>query len=327
MSCISIISCFSYSDNRKYKFSPEHLRSDLRRIISFSHNQTGCTLGNTYIITDIQPREKIQKELLENFVIQVNEYLNISSKYSGLKPLEWLYNICIQISDDLYVRITNMILPIIGTSNIIEFCSLFANLIVITDKSHYEKVLDRIFNKPMTNLFFYYTGHCIKMLSEIYILVPKNQKVEYYNRKDLQDKIFSVLNNVNSFIILDCCNGNILEFPYKLIFNKDTDDLYLCNNNYIKNTHIYLSSTRNNQTCGFHKYGGSLFTYYLMEFLKSQNRKIAYLREVDEKIQEYRKFNEKNPQNMFIGLSKDNITHLPSWLFKGNRIKLMEQGD
>ena len=72
---------------------------------------------------------------------------------------------------------------------------------------------------------------------------------------------------------------------------------------------------------------GSLFTYYLFEFLKgikdknSENRKFFRLySNVEKKIQDYRNFIGKPEQNITIGISDENIEEFPLWIFEGTEI-------
>lgn len=368
---ISIVTCFSYEGNQKYVFNPKYLRSDLRRIISFTHNRIGCKLKNIYIITDIHPVKKIQDEILEDFCDEVIKYVNELGLFYGsydrlhikesdkMNPLQWVKNLCQQISkkpDILYHKIINTILPVIRSSNVIEFVSLFTNFIIINGKSHFDQTLEKIFSQPMSHLFFYYTGHGVRVWSsrngirnyDICLVVPcarlnseANTVTEFYNRQDLQKKFQLVFNKATSFIVFDCCHAqSIIEFPYRLTFTEEiktlpTNDLQLS-----QNSHVYLSSTCNNQTCGFYadRYGGSLFTYYLIKFLDNAGYllskgcrrlilNLSGLRQVENQVQNYRQLAKKKPQNMSIGLSQNNITCLPLWLFESNVDRVVEQDD
>jgi hypothetical protein len=338
---ITIITCFSYEGNKKYMFNPQYLRSDLRRIISFSHNRIGCLLEDIYVISDIIPVKSIQDDIVNDFYNEVIKYLNelgvhVSYVSNKSNPLKWLNYICDQLQiDGLYEKIINTILPVIRTSNVIEFVSLFTKFINIHNKSHFDKILERVFVKNDTShLFFYYTGHGVKVLTEklrqyeICLLIPgKDNKVEYYSQVDLQNKFKLILNNVNSFIVFDCCHGEkILKFPFKFNFSGNSGSEKLLEDS--KNTHIYISSTSNNQTCGFYSQKGSLFTYYLINLLNSIEDKchLQDLKTVEDKIQRYRKIVGKFPQNISISTSHQHITHLPSWLFE-NTVNLLVEND
>jgi hypothetical protein len=388
---ITIITCFSYIGNKKYFFNPQYLRSDLRRIISFSHNRIGCSLENTYVITDLHPSKELQDEILNDFCTEVIDYfrelqllyghydLPSTDYLRNIHPLKWLYDLCKQLVpdgkvDDLYDIITNTILPIVRSSNVVEFVSLFTNFTLITGRTHFDETLAYLFSQPMTNLFFYYTGHGVRLCSDsaytsacatvrsssnkrtyqICLVIPGLcSSAEFYSCHDLQKRFTPIIGKISSFIVFDCCHAEtILEFPYKVTFSNKSDDLYI--SNYVNENKqldsIYLSSTRNKQTCGFYvsdinHYGGSLFTYYLIHFLDNIGSKIlsknyntqrrdllelSRLREVEEKVQKYRKLAEKKPQNISIGLSHDSITHFPIWLFNNSsnhQFQLVEQDD
>lgn len=382
---VTIVTCFSYMGNRKYVFNPQYLRSDLRRIISFSHNRIGCSLENTYVITDLHPSKELQNEILKDFCSEVISYFRelgfLYDSYlmpptdhlRNIGPFKWLYFLCNQVIpdsnsrkiNDLYDDTINTILPVVRSSNVVEFVSLFANFILITGKIHFDQTLENLFSQSMTNLFFYYTGHGIRLRSDIIHNYSKQQacefclvipgshySAEFYSRRDLQKRFAAIIGKIPSFIVFDCCHSeSILEFPYKITFSNEKANLYISNYNYNYKQldSIYLSSTRNNQTCGFYvsdsdNYGGSLFTYYLIYFLdniaaqfsskicrrKTNLLDLSRLREVEGKVQKYRKLAEKKPQNVSIGLSQDSITQFPIWLFNNiinPRFQLVEQDD
>ena len=370
---LTIITCFSYTGNRKYVFNPQYLRSDLRRIISFSQNRIGCALENTYVITDLCPTKELQDEILNDFCNEVIKYLRDLGIFYGsydvlynMSPLKWLRNLCKQISpccerkaNAIYDKVVNTILPIVRSSNVVEFVSLFTNFILVTGKTHFDQTLENLFSQPISNLFFYYTGHGIRLWSdtqkrqrsyEICLVIPGTcSSAEFYSRQDLQKRFNQIINRIPSFIVFDCCHAEtILEFPFKMTFSNETDDLYISNTPCQTNNlgSVYLSSTRNNQTCGFYisnlgQYGGSLFTYHLIHFLDdiakrritSRKRNIldlSRLREVEEQVQEYRKLAEKKPQNISIGLSEDSTTQFPLWLFDNiasPRFQLVEEDE
>lgn len=358
---ITIITCFSYTGNKKYVFNSQYLRSDLRRIISFSHNRIGCTLENIHVITDLQPIKQVQEEILNDFRVEVINYLRELKIFHDhfettiiTSPLNWLRCLCQKISktksNDLYDKVTNVVLPVIRNSNVVEFASLFTNFVTVTGGLHFDQTLNRLFSLRMSHLFFYYTGHGIRLWSkqtyDIYLVIPGiHSSAEFYSRQDLQNRFTFVLEKIPSFVVFDCCHGEaLLKFPYKITFSGKIDDLCVSNyTSYKEQTEIiYLSSTQNNQTCGFYisndgQGEGSLFTYHLIRFLEEiakchhiQKRNIFRLREVENKIQEYRKNTGKKPQNIYIGLSRKSINQFPVWLFNNNenpRFKLVEQND
>lgn len=348
----TVILCFTYTDDKKYKFNSAYLRSDLRRIISFSHNRIGCMLENTYIITDIQPNRKIRDEIIDDFCTEVIKYLKEIKfpindlSYCKGNPFKWVKSICGN-DEMLYNKIINTILPVIRSSNVIEFASIFTNFTIINGKNHLDSTLKDIFLKPMTHLFFYYTGHGVRKWSvtnekrgyDICLVVPVYKSLEsqgmteFYSQQDLRKRFESIYDKVESFIVFDCCHAqSILKFPYNLTLSKQNTN-FVDDIQKFKGSHIYLSSTCNNQTCGFftsgdRRHGGSLFTYYLLQFLNQHwNPNISDLREVEDDIQNYRILTQKKPQNISIGISKENITYLPSWLFSNTKNRIIEQDD
>jgi hypothetical protein len=299
-------------------------------------------LENTYIITDIQPVKKIQDEIIDDFCTEVIRYLkeiefcNNSLSHCKENPFKWVKGICGE-DEVLYNKIINTILPIIRSSNVIEFASIFTNFTIINGRNHLDLTLKNIFLQPMTHLFFYYTGHGIRKWSgrnyDVCLVVPAaNAVTEFYSQQDLQKQFELIYDKVNSFIVFDCCHGdNILKLPLKITFPKGSSKVP--NSKSFKKSHIYLSSTSNNQTCGFYtskdrRHGGSLFTYYLLQFLNQhQDLTLSNLKEVEDKIQKYRRLTQKKPQNISISISKESITYLPSWLFLNTKNHIIEQDD
>lgn len=354
---VTVITCFSYHNNKKYTFHPNHLRSDLRRIISFSHNSIGCDLNDIYVLTDIVPSSNIRQEILEDFQFEVHKVLSSKNKigsiyWPGLKtqdlndicteltlktPLKWLKQVCkdacnlikVQINSvQLYEILLQKIVPVIRNTSIVEFASLFTRFGLISGPQHYHKMLKNIFSEHISHLFFYYTGHGIKIYThtdssrhDVHLVIPASEdkdKVGFYSQQQLQHCFNRILSKVHAFIVFDCCHAE------KLL---DVSD-------YFDTDIIYLSSTQRDQTCGFydsyHEFG-SVYTYYLMNFLnlvmtELQQRKYKIQLErlynhVETKVNKYRSTTGKPPQNMFISLSKDIIQHLPSWLFERITIK------
>lgn len=359
MQKVTVITCFSYHNNKKYIFHPSHLRSDLRRIISFSHNRIGCDLDKMYVLTDIEPSPIICGEILEEFHLEVKKILsghtligsiewptlstvqlsNIFEHVSDCvdKPLKWLKGVCIHACmmsklsinhSIIYESLLQRIVPVIRNASIVEFASLFTKFALITGPQHYQNVLNTIFVKPVSHLFFYYTGHGIKFYAnptsskyDVSLVIPDQasapENVGFFSQKQLQKCFNRILTNTNAFIVFDCCHAErLLQLPLK-------------GNSQI----IYLSSTQKDQTCGFYnskRECGSVYTYYLMKFLdlvanrlqKSCKERyivkfhLAQLYDhVEEKVNKYRLSSGKPPQNMFVNLSNSKISHLPDWLF------------
>lgn len=338
---ITVITCFCYRGNRKYLFNPQYLRSDLCRIILYSHNRIGCSLEDIYVITDISPIKETRTRILNDFQTEVLKYLcelgyrSTSLPKCSQPPLQWLKQICNQLSPnstDLYQKITYAILPLIRSSNIVEFANLFANLIQISGQEHYDHILSVLLGKPMSHLFFYYTGHGIRLHpSDICLVIPgPNAKAEFYSKCKLQDRFQPILQTISAFIVFDCCHGELLfELPHQLDFYQPRTSP--CpEHSFSTATVIYLCSTTSKQTCGFYKSNkeqGSLFTYYLIQLLESLNtqrsKDLTRLYEVEEKVTKYREVNGKPAQNMIIKLSKQ-ITDLPFWLFSIKSCRSLE---
>ena len=333
MQKVAVITCFSYLGNKKYVFNPEYLRSDLRRIVSFSHNKVGCPLDRIYVLTDIRPSDRIRKEILDDFQTAVKaelqiprEVLRSSQKHEG-RPLDWLRSLTQKIEPrrphHLYGRLLRQILPVIRSSSVVEFASLFTNLIIISGENEYRTALESIFRLPMTHLFFYYTGHGIRAWPGVCLLIPRSGQVDLQSRKVLQTLFQRILGNLDALIVFDCCHAEgLIDLPYKTTFT--SYPTRPGTGQEVKGEVIYLSSTLSDQTCGFYTSGnehGSLYTYYLIKFLESiTNRQPVQLSQlksqVEDPIRQYRKRQMKPPQNMLIGLSNEQIEHLPSWLFE-----------
>lgn len=350
---IIVITCFSYPDNQKYVFNPSYLKADLRRIIAFTHNQIGANLEDIYVLTDLIPSERTRKEILADFQSEVKQYLRRSPIYSQAlelcsgyseSPLRWLHEISKTFpGEGLYQKILHTLLPIIKTQTAVEFASLFTNFIPIKGKDHYDSTLKTLFRKDASHLFFYYTGHGVKLLSReqnwspdfsLVIPVYRSSIAEYYPRDVLQ-KRFSECSAKQAFVVFDCCYGeNFLKFPFKLSFTErgERKMIQTGTDPSKKGEIIYLSSTRDDQTCGFYtseKEYGSVYTYYLIKFLlSSSGRNLTDLYSgVEEKVKRYRGALGKPPQNMLIGLSSHKIRELPQWLFDSNTRRLIEVHD
>lgn len=355
MRSLTVITCFSYIGNAKYLFNPNYLRSDLRRILAYSLNHVQCSLSNIYVVTDILPDNQIKEEILQEFQDEVNEQLQKLGYYKlsveqTLSPISWLHQVCHKASvylkisrGKIFNKIVKHILPILRNSNVVEFASLFTKFVKVKGSLHYDLTLQKIFTllKPgyinYDNLFFYYTGHGIrhwttqnghKQIKDICLVVPaRNGTSEPYSRKSLR-KTFQIIPPTSScFIVFDCCHAeSLIDLPFKITFNKfgETISKGISFSNYPDM--VYLASTQHNQTCGFYvstEECGSVFTYYLIKCLEKLSKKLKthpkyfyYLNsEVEEKINEYRIFSKKSPQNMLIRLNRNTIVELPTWLF------------
>lgn len=347
MSSITIITCFTYPDNRKFVFNPDHLRSDLRRVLTFSHNQIGSSLKEIYVLTDILPDERICNGIISDFQEEVmsslrKRDLNIDiqtlnrSQIHRRRPLEWL-NYLLKNSS-LAETIATEILPILNKESSIEFASLFTNFAVISGKQEYEDCLVKIFQRPMKNLFFYYSGHGVRLIDvhnhELCLVIPlQSGQTHYYSRKSLQKCFQRYLEGTDMVVIFDCCYGEeFLEQPHKIGFLPG-DNLREkgMSASYTSNHILCLSGTRSNQTCGFYsdpRESSSLFTYYLFQHLNRISEEIRSGRdsrelsrldsEVEKKIQEYRERTGKQPQNMVMSISHPEINRFPKWFFKNS---------
>ena len=333
---ITIITCFSYPDTRKFIFNPVHLRSDLRRVLAFAHNKVGSSFQDIYVLTDIKPDPQIRDKILRDFQEQVifslrRRGLPRPSSIGRLRPLEWLQRI---VGDKLAYEIIREIMPAIHISTSVEFASLFTNFSLICGNKDYDDSLIAIFKRPMKNLFFYYSGHGVKTLDhtghDLGLVIPDRfGGTQFYPRVRVQECFKHYLSSVHLLVIFDCCYGeNFLEQPYRWDFSERR-------NRVLESSHtgehevICLSGTRSNQTCGFYsdqRESSSLYTYYLVRCLNEiseeikngvDNRDLSRLyHEVELRVQEYRSRTGKTPQNMLIGLSNPDINRFPKWLFR-----------
>jgi len=338
---ITVITCFSYTGNKKYVFNPSHLKSDLRRIISFSHNRMGCDLQRIYVLTDIVPSPEICTEILEDYHQVAERVLmktmgmskaNIKTIFRQVqnyaaRPLRWLKEVWKRLPGKInHEQLLKEIIPVLRNSSVVEFASLFTKFAIINNAHHYQTALNTIFSHPISHLFFYYTGHGIKIYPnwdttthEVCLVIPNKKRhdemVDYCSQQDLQVCFEPILKNSHAFIVFDCCYGqNLIKLP--VTGYKNIQEI------------IYLSSTQSDQTCGFYisqKENGSVYTYYLLKFLNDIADRIAKTEqklnlshlydEVEEKVNRYRLKSGKPPQNMFVSLSNEHIRELPDWLF------------
>lgn len=352
-----IITCFCYNGNRRYMFNPDYLRSDLRRIISFILNKIGCLLNNITILTDLSPQGQIVDEIRIDFQDEVEDYLRdmgyrkpiIRTGRGGIHLLEWLHKICREASKyldkserHLFRDITQTILPIIRSSNAIEFASLFTNFVVVNGKYHYEKNILDIFGsmKSGDNLFFYYTGHGVRFIDsrsvrDICLVIPFHGGTsEFYSKSRLQQLFNKIPEKTSSFVVFDCCHSEkLLELPYQINFSSFGYIIVHKNKSFVSfnSDIIYLASTQNDQTCGFYinkEECGSVFTYYLLDCLENftpENFSVLY-DYVENKVQEYRSSSGKPAQNMGIFVSRRDIRTIPPWLFDGRNISKQKKG-
>jgi len=386
---LTVITCFSYLGNEKYVFNPDYLRSDLRRILAFSLNKIGCSLKNVFVLSDILPAEHVRDEIFIEFQEEVEDHLRDLGyrkpivRDHDMTPLDWLQKICNEAAH--YLRkspkylingIIRDLLPILRSSNVVEFASLFTNFTLINGRSHFDQTLRGIFkqmksSQSLSTLFFYYTGHGVRhwtsrngidTIKDICLVVPaRGGAAEFYSQLELR-KIFQTLpSRSSSFVVFDCCHAeSLLDLPFKISFNKFGQILSEGVSSAQRPEIVYLASTQNDQTCGFYVSSeecGSVFTYYLIQSLetlsqhlhekynrsshrskgsndyypsirKIVSRDFSYLHSaVEQKIQDYRIFSKKPPQNMLIRLSQNNITELPDWLFGNRSPRLIEQND
>lgn len=363
MKTLSIITCFSYTGNYKYFFNPDYLKSDLKRILSFSLDQTGCSLEDIYVITDMKPDLQIRNEIIQEFKEEVIDYLkqigydvaNIESFEKN--PVRWLEKICGMLTSSkskytLFDSVISNLLPILRTSNVVEFSSLFVNFVQISGKDHYDRTIRKIFRTthPKTsnqssllkyycskNLFFYYTGHGVRhwsdrqgvfSIKDICLVIPGLEGTsEVYSRSLLREAFRQISPNTSSFIVFDCCySETLLELPFKI--SDEFGDVP--DKEFLDGTMIYISSTQNDQTCGFYDGSddcGSVFTYFLIEYMKDSKKSRKFLKlydEVGKKINEYRNGLNKTKQDMFIQMNRPYIEKMPGWLFQNEISKLVK---
>jgi len=351
MDIITVLTCFSYSENKQYVFHPDYLRSDLRRLCDYCLNYVNCKYQNIYVLTDLVPNVGIQDEIRFGFQTQVENYLRRKGylipviKNTSKYPLVWLKRCCQEIVkskiswDKLYDKILRRILPIIQSSNSVEFASLFMKFYLINSKNIYDTILKQAFEKVQKNskLIFYYTGHGIRhyhsidgrvVQKDICLVIPTSgPNVEFYSRSELFQKFTQIMSRACSFLVFDCCYADsLMNLPFQKGFDPSGQIYTEIHGSQIQSYDtICLTSTSNDQTCGFYagpEECGSVFTYYLIQCLqkiahraRSTNFSQLYS-EVEQKVSAYRILNNKTSQNMLIQLNKENIWELPSWLFR-----------
>jgi hypothetical protein len=314
----------------------------------------GCDFQQIYVLTDIEPVSQICQEILDDFQLEVEKILLnitqltpaaiqkilIKAKHRISRPIRWLKEITKHLPMKVdYRTLLEQIIPVIRNSSIVEFASLFTKFAIIEDSSHYQTALRTVFSKHISNLFFYYTGHGIKIYPnwdtskhEACLVIPNSTydgaTVGFCTKQELQHCFEPILNKTNAFIVFDCCHGErMIDLP----FNYTLENLPLHQQKTTQPEIIYLSSTQNDQTCGFYtskREYGSVYTYYLLKFLNRVADQLSSLddhssfcqleqlyHQVEEKVNKYRMNSGKPPQNMYVSLSHSQINELPIWLF------------
>ena len=344
---VTIITCFSYAGNSKYHFNPDYLRSDLRRILAFSQNRTGVRLQDTYVLTDIQPSLSVIEEYLSEFHEETYAVL-IEKGYPSrrvarafdnarkhrCKPLIWLQAVCKELdpsTSHLSKSIERSLLSIIRTQNVIEFAYLFTNFFMVFGANQFEGTLSRILTERYSKLLFYYTGHGIRSINGISLLIPRGSEVDFLSNVKLQEvfRAVALRDRLSAFIILDCCHAqSLLPLPEYKTLSRSESDRNQSEIDFI-NEIVTVSSTRDHQTCGFLSEKGatgSIFSYFLMKHLNSiaqeverghEDLRLSRLRNgVEKRVTEYRNRMGKPPQNAALGLNDSRIRCLPRWLFE-----------
>lgn len=339
-----LITCFSYGGNRKYMFNPDHLRADLKRILTLVLNKNISPLEEVTILTDIVPFGYLVNEIRTDFQQEVERFLRekgyhgdiVRTGKGGKALLPWLRQICEEASvyfhtcaKELYKEVLEALPFILRSSTVVEFASLFTNFVQIKSKDRYELELEKVFKsmKPQDNLFFYYSGHGVrfinsdKVVEKVCLIIPSSRgSEEYYNRNSFS-KLISRCAVGNIFMVFDCCHSSeMIDLPFQINFEKSHS--YLGRIKPTTKTRaniIYLGSTKEGQTCGFYDKGeyGSIFTYHLLSCLNSLRKEISFdklYRCVEVKVQAYRNKSGKPPQNMFISVTSISIQGIPKWL-------------
>ena len=322
---LSVITCFSYKYDSKYRFNPEYVKSDIRRIISYVINILNCEFDNIIVISDITPNEQILLEIQEKFHKDICVFFKNIGYHHFIPPIIeneyaiwWLEKLCKKASKHININyhillqkiLSSILIPIYDNSNVIEFIYIFTQLIDIASIKSYNDTLSDLF-KSDDQIFFYYTGHGIRFIEygsneikDICIIIPYNKnKIEYYSEDTLYD-IFNIDNDF--FIIFDCCHAeNLISLPFK----------WKKNNNNTNCSKMYISSTQDDQTCGFYSQKqGSLFTYYLIKHFHTGNTNISEMYNyVESHVNKHRNNIHKSKQNISISTNNINNT-LPIWI-------------
>ena len=245
--------------------------------------------------------------------------------YRYVKELTDKSNIIVITDQTTNVNSTNknIIFDETDNINVLKFIDELHNnkiLHLYTSKSELLSLLNKKLNGSK-NIFFYYTGHSYSGN----ILLPKMNDMICYNYLKEEDTILNFLelrniicsnSNVNAeiFIILDCCNSNGLELPYKL-----SDGVYRLNfkkeGGYPLQKIVCFSSTYIDENSIILK-NGSIFTKLLFDNIKIY-RKIQDLLKIIvlECLKDF-------DQNANVYSSYPNIKMIWRWLVKNDDIKV-----
>jgi hypothetical protein len=203
-------------------------------------------------------------------------------------------------------------------SNILNFIES------LKSKNQYYNFENKTFIKHLVNicynkqrLFIYYTGHfkdnkfiLPKVIDGEYTLINSEN---YLTIDQFRSILLKTAITAEIFIILDCCNCNGLNLPYRLQLHDDLNSIYRLTSYkplfFCKQKIICLSSSKENESSLASK-TGSVFTSILFSNIGNIKRSLTILLK-----SLYKEYFHKYNQTPTIDSNYPDIYHLWSWIF------------
>ncbi len=159
------------------------------------------------------------------------------------------------------------------------------------------------FVKGLDRLFIYYTGHG----KGGDIILPDNTHVPLSYFRDII--VANTINNCQIISILDCCESNGMELPYKYI----DGNYHLINHNFVHQRILCISSSHSNEDSAATR-SGSLFTRILFGYLYSHFNQVITISALLDVV--------STRSNICIYSTYPNIRILWNWFVKSSHNNL-----
>lgn len=311
-----IISCFGYLGHEKYAFDPTYIRSDLKRILTYTLNIVRAPPSSILVLTDLNPDITVVNEMYSQFQDMLIDHL--VNKIGYTKPVDksgqtklWLSKTIKVVAKHLGVSHSDLyssipFIPMLSVDNVIEYASLFCTFRLVSGSNDYYDILqDQLSTKQLVkeqpSILMYFTGHGVIYGRKMNLVIRNRDGLaEYLSVDHIQHLIDRLPNGTRGLIVFDCCHaGCILNLS-----NSSTDM-------------VFVASCLKDETCGFYdskksKRCGSLFTYHFVNALLNRERCLSdMIPDIQKTINEYRKIVNKPIQTISYQTSKIGSNMIP----------------